>query len=390
MSDANEFIGGSTPRSGAAGIGRFKVVHLPVYSENQYQPLLMKRLAERGMQVIDGGGGGNFLRTALFRWRADLYHFHWLHPYLLRRGRLSSFLRATRFLLELVLIRLSGARIVWTVHNLVNHDRRFPKIERIYSTIFAHVANGIVVHSDAGRLEIKKVYKLSERKPIAVIPQGSYVERYRNRAPRAESRARLGLPPDDFVFLFLGRIEPYKGVLDLIQAFGQLPGASHLLMAGRVSDSSLLTQLHHETRGQSRIKLDAGFVDDDELQTYFNAADVFVFPAREILHSSSVSLAMSFGLACIAPAIAGIKEMLGDHGGILYDPHDPTGLLTAMRSAIERRSELRVAGQRNLLRARDNNWSSAAERTAAFYCQLIGDRVGILRGATDSKENVSN
>ena len=363
-------------------MGRLKVVHLPVFSENAYQPLLMKSLVELGLDVIDGGGGGDFLRTALFRWKADLYHFHWLHPYILRKKRVSSLLRATRFLLEVLSIRLSGARIVWTVHNLVNHDRRFPTIERLYSSLYARLADGIIVHSDGARHETIKAYKLSARKRVVVIPQGSYVERYPNQMQRSACRAKLGLPADDFVFLFLGRIEPYKGLLELIRSFRQLPDGSRLLMAGRVSDPGLLELLHQEMQGAPNIKLDEGFVIDDEVQTYFNAADAFVFPVRDILNSSSVSLAMSFGLACIAPALGGIRDMLGDDGGIVYDPDEPAGLLAAMASAIERRNELPAIGRGNLLRARENTWGSVAARTAAFYRLVMGksDHHHIERG----------
>jgi glycosyltransferase involved in cell wall biosynthesis len=273
-----------------------------------------------------------------------------------------------------LLIRLTGARIVWTVHNLGNHDRRFLWIERLFSTIVAHLAQGVIVHSGCAAMEVRKAYRLSARKPVAVIPQGSYVERYPNQTSREQCRAKLALRADEFVFLFLGRIEPYKGVLDLVRIFGQVRANSRLLLAGRASDSALLERLHEEIGRAPNIRFDEGFVVDDELQTYFNAADAFVFPVREILNSSSILLAMSFGLPCIAPALSGIREILGDNGGIFYDPGEAHGLLTAMELAVERRNELPAIGRHNLMRARENDWGSVAARTAAFYRQVMGDR----------------
>ncbi len=373
MLDSSE-IRPDAPTRADVKYGRLKVVHLPVYGDNQYQPLLMKALSDRGLQVIDGGGGGDFLRTALFHWKADLYHFHWLHPYMLRRGRPASILRGLRFLLEVLLIRLSGARLIWTVHNLVNHERRFPEIERLYSTIFAHLADGVIAHSDSAGIEATRVHRLSPRTRIVVIPQGSYVDHYPNERRPDESRAKLSLSADEIVFLFLGRIEGYKGVLDLVRAFKQLPGKPSLLIAGRASDSDLLARLREEIGGAPRIRLDEGYVSDGELQTYFNAADVFVFPVRAILNSSSISLAMSFGLACVAPALDGIKAMLGDDGGIFYNPSDPRGLLTAMELAIERRSELPAIGRKNLERARETTWSTVAGRTESFYRTVMSGK----------------
>jgi glycosyltransferase involved in cell wall biosynthesis len=333
----------------------------------------MAALRHRGLEVIDGGGGGNFLRTALFGWKADVCHFHWLHPYLLRSRRGSTILRATRFVLEVLLLKLRGARIVWTIHNLANHERRFPSIERTYATIVARLADGVIVHSEGARLHAGNYYRLGARTRVAIIPQGSYAGHYPNLISREEARGRIGLTADDFVFLFLGRIEPYKGVLELIRSFKRIRSAARLLIAGRASDPQLLDQIREELVGTENVRFDEGFVSGDELQTYFNAADVFVFPVRDILNSSSISLAMSFGAPCIAPALEGIESVLGGRGGIFYDPGDPTALLRAMEGAIARRSELSRMGGENLARARMSTWESAAARTDAFYREIVGD-----------------
>jgi len=41
------------------------------------------------------------------------------------------------FLAQVVLLRLAGCRIVWAVHNLVNHDRRLAKVDWFFSLLFA-------------------------------------------------------------------------------------------------------------------------------------------------------------------------------------------------------------------------------------------------------------
>ncbi len=197
------------------------------------------------------------------------------------------------------------------------------------------------------------------------------MDHYPNRAGRGESRARLGLPADEFVFLFLGRIEPYKGVLELVRDFKRIRAASRLLIAGRASDVTLLERIQKEAASAPNVRIDEGFVSGEDLQTYFNAADVFVFPVRDILNSSSISLAMSFGAPCIAPAFDGIRSVLGVKGGILYDQGDASGLVHAMEQAIERRGELAAMGEENLARARKNTWEAVSERTNAFYRAII-------------------
>ena len=307
------------------------MIHLPVYEENPYQPLLMKSLSLHGIVAKSGGGGGDFFRTALLKWKPDILHFHWLHPYLLRSGSISSALRASRFVFEVALLRTSGSRIVWTVHNLVNHERHFPTLERFYTRLFARLADGVIAHSRQALHVAQESFRLGKGTVKAIIPQGSYDGHYPNKMTREESRVRLGLNAHEMVFIFLGHIRPYKGLLELVDCFKRLPGNVRLLIAGRAFDAQSLRRLKEALDGAHNIRFYEGFVPDDALEIYFNAADVFVLPVRDILHSGSILLAMSFGLPCIAPRLGGLPEMLREDGGILYDPaqHDRVARISA-------------------------------------------------------------
>ena len=127
------------------------IVHLPVYQDNPYQRLLIGAQRKLGLEVIDGGGGGNFFRTALVRWKADILHFHWLHPYMIRPSTAGTVLRSLRLLVELSLLTIAGQRIVWTVHNLKNHDNRHVRLERWFTRCFARLASAIIAHSQTAR-----------------------------------------------------------------------------------------------------------------------------------------------------------------------------------------------------------------------------------------------
>ena len=82
------------------------------------------------------------------------------------------------------------------------------------------------------------------------------------------------------------------------------------------------------------MRLDLGFVPDEELQVYLRAADVVACPFLEIFTSGSVLLAMSFERAVIAPRRGCVTETLDEAGGILYDADDPQGLEGALRVAM--------------------------------------------------------
>lgn len=335
-----------------------RIVHLPFYDDNPYQTLLMEAQRELGHEVWEGGGGGNFLGVALKKWKADLIHFHWLHPYLLRESSAASVARSIRFLAEVALLRTRGARVVWTIHNLVNHDGKHAEIDRRFSAAFAKLCSDCFVHSHAAAEAATRRFGISPDK-LKVIPHGNYIGVYPNEASPASSRQLLGIPESARVFLFLGRIEPYKGVFDLMEAFLQLPSDSHLLVAGKVADPSLLPELEKRAELSDRIHVHPRRIPEEELQHFYHAADVVVFPFQKILTSGSLVLAMSFGKAVVAPKVASIEEILPEDGVRWFEPGKDGTLAEAMKAWPQ--EALGSAGEKNYQRARSWDWKSIAE-----------------------------
>jgi glycosyltransferase involved in cell wall biosynthesis len=72
------------------------------------------------------------------------------------------------------------------------------------------------------------------------IPLGNYIDQYSNTTSQQESRDRLGIPKTNFVYLFLGRIEKYKGVEQLIKAFNDIKlKGLYILIVGQIYDPVL-------------------------------------------------------------------------------------------------------------------------------------------------------
>jgi len=330
-----------------------RIVHLPFYDDNSYQTLLMDAQRELGHEVLEGGGGGNFLGVALREWRADIIHFHWLHPYLLRESAVGSVLRASRFMIEVALLRARGAKVAWTVHNLVNHAGQHAGIERWFSCLFAKLADACFVHSHAAGESAAERFGIPASK-LHVIPHGNYIGCYPNEISREAARGILKLPSAAKVFLFLGRIEPYKGVFDLIDAFVGMPGDSHLVIAGKVVNPELLAELEMRCRDHPRIHFEPRRIPDQELQVFYNAADIVVFPFRQILTSGSLVLAMSFGKAVVAPLVSSLEEILPPAGVKWFVPTDPGSLSDALSEWID--SDPEIAGALNLTQASVWEW----------------------------------
>lgn len=339
-----------------------KIVHLPSYEVNPYQRNLAEAQRKLGHEVLEGGGGGSFLRTALFQWKADVLHFHWLHPYLLRPNRLGSVLRSLRFLLEIMMIRLTGTRIAWTIHNLKNHDNHHTGIERFFSIPFARCCRVCIVHSEhAAEMAGRRFF--IRRKRLQVIPHPSYVGLYPDVMTREESRTKLGIPREAFVFLFLGRINAYKGIFDLIEAFQGLGTDERLrlLIAGSPENDATRDRILKETVSDERILAVLERIGDDDLQMYFKAADVAVYPYRQILTSGAVILGMSFGSFLIAPDVPTLRETVAPGGGLFFKPCSRNSLQEEMRVVFS--MDTANAGITNLYRSHEWRLEKIADMT---------------------------
>lgn len=141
----------STSRSHTGGgdemSRRLSVAIIPdMRSTNPYQHLLAVALERRGWGVWfpeQFGGRRPLLRGLLSR-QFDVLHLDWIHPYAMGPTLARSVTRSAAFVFKLLLARLLGRRIVWTVHNLTSHDSRFERLERFVGRSMATLSHDLV------------------------------------------------------------------------------------------------------------------------------------------------------------------------------------------------------------------------------------------------------
>src|SRR5439155_16616195 len=152
------------------------------------------------------------------------------------------------------------------------------------------------------RAQIRQLYNAEPHK-VTVIPLGVDLERFRPMDQEA-ARAELGLK-DERIILFVGRIEPLKGVDILINAAAILDSdvdCSVLIVGGDESSASRIEELQGLARdlGIDHRVAFVGAVDHDSLPLFYNAADICVVPS----HYESFGLVAVEAMACGVPVIA--------------------------------------------------------------------------------------
>ena len=150
---------------------------------------------------------------------------------------------------------------------------------------------------------------------------------------KEELKASLGIGKNAFVFSFVGRLNRDKGLDELAQAFGSMPGSCHLVIVGEL-DKSAPPQKKSLTyfRQNSRVHT-LGFQED--IRPFIAASDVLVLPSYREGFPNVILQAGAMGLPVIASNINGCNEVIEqEKNGWLVQPGDSQSLKRAMLRAL--------------------------------------------------------
>ncbi|NBD26338.1 glycosyltransferase family 4 protein [Paenibacillus glycinis] len=322
---------------------------------NKYSELLTNSIEQNGLQVE------HYDQKAMFKpRRGDIVHLHWPSNSYTASAFPLTVVKSLFFALLLLAYRCFGMRLFWTVHNVWPHTGKsgWDKLMRKYILTVCHEA---FVMSESVKAEVAATFGVPASK-LVVTPHGHYVNAYARKGK--DIRKQFGIAPDSFLFLFIGRINPYKGVDQLVEAYAQLgQGGCELLVAGHVDAGYDLGFIDRVNDGT--IHLYPQFVDDLELADYLEAADVIVLPYKQITTSGSAILALSHKKPVVAPRLGALGEYVSEGCGILYDPDDPEGLLKALRLSMEmdaKETEMHIAAK-----LRELDWGRIAGKMIQIY-----------------------
>lgn len=349
----------------------------PVYF-HPYLKLLYSHLSKFGVNAysLNFRSIRDFFK--IFRWKRKntcLIHFHWIENYLRSRFLISTLIKIFKCILQILFLKLIiRLKVVITLHNVIPHELFFPKIEHLAFSLVLKLSDSIIVHNCYAKKFAQKLYGLSPNK-ISVIPHGNFLNYYPNTLSSIEAREKLGIPLDKFVILFFGHIRPYKGIHLLLNAFKYALKRNRklfLIIAGKPHNVEVIRELMDFIKAfpdHCMIKL--GFILDNDVQIFMNAADIGVLPYKKITTSGSLLLFMSFGKPVIVSKLPPITEIASDDFAIFFDPNTPHSLENAILNAARKGDSLFLMGKRALEVAKLYDWKRIALMTFHVYACLL-------------------
>jgi glycosyltransferase involved in cell wall biosynthesis len=187
---------------------------------------------------------------------------------------------------------------------------------------------------------------------------------------RWAGRRNLGVEPEDIVFLSSGKFDRTKDIGVLVKAFGEFvarsPRSKLVLVGSGPGDyMRMLVDLTDDLGIRDRVSF-VNFVSNSELPTFYNAADVGIWPGN---HSITVVEAVATGLPVIVPRNILAYKVLSDASASLdFERGDHVSLSEAM-SKLANESRLRDSMRGNALNlARDKlSWEKVAKDSISIY-----------------------
>lgn len=178
---------------------------------NPYSYLLYKNFNKKKF-YIDDFNFKNFLTN-----KYDIIHFHWPIYHYYNKNFYLKLIRSILFLSILYSKKIFKSKILWTVHNLDDHDLEPSKFDIIIKNLFINLCDGFIFLTAASKNEFLNKYK--KKISYKIIQHGLYENIYKEKTTKKISKRKLNLPKNDKIILFFGSIRNYKNVNNLIDIF---------------------------------------------------------------------------------------------------------------------------------------------------------------------------
>lgn len=251
------------------------------------------------------------------------------------------------------------------------------------------LADCLVAATPLERAQMVWLYGADAAK-IAVVPCGVNLDLF-SPTPQNQARRTLALPLDRRVVLYVGRIEPLKGIDVLLQAMALVANEetiaqedlSLIIVGGAPGAGAAHTQRELARLDEMRAELGIehlvtfqGAQNQDTLVHYYSAADVVVVPSRYESFGMVALEAMACGTPVIASKVGGLAFSVQDgQTGFLVPDRDPAALAERLRQLLTDDALRRQLGGQAAQWARYYGWPAIAgqildvfERVLPVHC----------------------
>lgn len=244
-------------------------------------------------------------------------------------------------------------------------------------------ADRIVAATPAELAQLQWLYQ-ADTKKIVVIPPGVDASRF-YPIPFDEAKEAIGVPPCERMLLFVGRIEPLKGIDTLIRAIALMRQQNVFVCLSVIGgdpgkpdpksgDNAEMARIQemHKQAGVEDLVTFLGKRGQDTLPYYYSAAEAVVVPSHYESFGMVALEAMACGTPVVASQVGGLAFLVQDGlTGFTVPVDDPAALAERLVKLINHPELRREMGQRAAKLARDYAWENISRRIFDLYKSVL-------------------
>lgn len=256
-------------------------------------------------------------------------------------------------------------RVVTILDNVIPHEKRF--FDSAFTGYFLKHNDGFVAMSETVKNDL-----------VSLRPDAKYIKKehplydhFGKKMDQAAAKRQLNLSPDKKTLLFFGFIRDYKGLDILIKALDLLDDSYQLIVAGETYGSfDKYQHLIDSIRNKDQVHVFNDYISDDQVPTFFSAADVCILPYKSATQSGITSISYHFDLPIIATDVGGLKESIHHQStGIIVNHPEPEPIALAIKEYFGSRLSGKFIS--NIQKMKEElSWKNFAESLIEFSGKL--------------------
>lgn len=264
--------------------------------------------------------------------------------------------------------RLMGKKVVVTVHGLDHKRQKWGKFASAYilrgeKAAVRHAHSIIVLNTS-----MQEYFLREYGRDTVLIPNGVEPAEIR---PAREIIEQFGLVSRGYI-LFVGRLDPGKGIHYLIDAYRKLHTDKKLVIVGGSSDTDDYVKQLHEMAGDTPSIIFTGFLQGPVLEELYSNAHLYVLPSDHEGMPLSLLEAMNYGCCCVTSDIRECTAVMNGCGLTF-----PRGNAEALRETLQNlcdhpdQAEAYRSEAREVISSK-YTWQEITEQTDRLYRRLLG------------------
>jgi beta-1,4-mannosyltransferase len=224
----------------------------------------------------------------------DILYLNWIEDL---PAKYMGYLQSLFFFLLCGYCRITGKKIVWTLHNKRSHSGDHQFLTNLLFRFLLVRSDLVITHAEEG-LELVPSRTRKMYIPHPVLPAWS-------AAPAQEKKA--------YDIIIWGTIARYKGIdtfLRFLNNAGML-GKFRIMIAGKVVESDLLEYLEHLAGEYMNLKLINRFIPDPELAGMINQTGIilFTYHSESVLSSGALMDSLRYDTNILGPATGAFRDL---------------------------------------------------------------------------------